>query len=231
MNEEYNYKRFKSSFYNLSEFPGPRAGEKFIDIELFNFEGEAVPLSSFLDKPLVIETGSVTCPMYAKCAPEMRKIKADFPDINFVLVYVREAHPGNKIGEHRSLHQKISISKSVKTIYKDDRTVLIDNIKGEFHQLYGLLPNFIYVINKEGVILFRGDWNDPEYTSDVLKSISTNKIYVKEHFKPSKPTAFVATKTLLNGGSLAMWDFLKELPGIIRLHKKASLPYKEKFEL
>lgn len=225
MNEDYNYKRFKSSYYNLSKFPGPSAGENFVDIELHNTEGKAVQLSSCLDKVLVIETGSVTCPMYSKCVTKMEEIKTDYPNINFVLVYVREAPPGNKLGKHESLNEKIDISRKVKSIYKDSRNVLIDDIDGKFHKTYWLMPNLIYVISENGIVLFRGDWNSPEYLRSVLKSIKEQKIHTKEHFEPSKPNPLTAIKALLLGGRIALWDILKELPMLIRSHKKAKFAY------
>ena len=35
----------------------------------------------------------------------------------------------------------------------------------------------IYVINKEGMVLFRGDWNNTSKLKEVLHSINENKIF------------------------------------------------------
>ena len=61
---EYNYERFSPAQYDLTNFPGPKAGEQAnLDFDLFSLDGDFVPLRSYAGKWLVIETGSLTCPM------------------------------------------------------------------------------------------------------------------------------------------------------------------------
>ena len=42
-----------------------------------------------------------------------------------------------------------------------ERPVLIDDLTGTGHRLYGLLPNMTYLIGRGGRVLFRADWTDP----------------------------------------------------------------------
>lgn len=222
----YNYKNFKPSYYDLSVFNGPKAGKKFKDVELFDTNGNKVALSKYIGTPLVIETGSVTCPMYVKCIPKMELLRKEFSAVNFLLIYVREAHPGERIGNHKSISEKIKIAKKTPKLHNDNRIILVDGINGDFHKNYGLLPNIIYVINADGTILFRGDWNNPTVLRKVLKQIHTNKVYHEEHFEPAKPSPIIAMKVLWQGGMVAIWDFLKGIPSLLRLHKNANDMYK-----
>lgn len=223
--DNYNYKNFKTEFYDLAKFPGPKAGENFIDIELHTLTGESTSIGNYLDKPLVIETGSLTCPMYLTCIPQMEKIRQEFSDINFLLVYVREAHPGEKMKKHSSLSEKTNAAHKIQGTYNDNRTILVDSIGGDFHKHYGLLPNLVYVIYPQGKVIFRGDWNNPEKLKEVLHSIDQNKIFTREHFEPAKPNPAVVIKALSKGGFIAIWDFIINIPGLLRLHKKADEKY------
>ena len=223
--EMYNYRHFKPAYYDLAQFPGPKAGEAFIDARLFDMQGSPVHLSDYLDKPLVIETGSVSCPMYAKCVPRMNTFVQQYPDVNFLLVYVREAHPGNALKPHANLAEKLETAARIESVFKDKRTVLTDDLKGSFHLAYGGLPDMIYVINTSGKVMFRGDWNNPQKLEEVLQHIHEDKLFTEEHFEPSKPTPWVAIKALSQGGIVAIWDFIIGLPGLLRLHKKANEAY------
>ena len=71
----YNYQNFNPKDYNFGEFIGPKAGEQFIDFQATTLEGKVVSLSEYLDKPIVLETGSVTCPMYANTTKAMNILK------------------------------------------------------------------------------------------------------------------------------------------------------------
>ncbi|MFV2039526.1 MAG: redoxin domain-containing protein, partial [Acidimicrobiales bacterium] len=61
----YNYPRFTAGLYDLASFVGPKVGETVPDFTLTRLDGTTVQLSELWDKRLVLETGSVTCPMYA----------------------------------------------------------------------------------------------------------------------------------------------------------------------
>jgi hypothetical protein len=41
------------------------------------------------------------------------------------------------------------------------RSILVDDLAGTGHRLYGLLPNMTYIIGRGGKVLFRADWTDP----------------------------------------------------------------------
>ena len=69
--------------------------------------GEEVSLEDYRGKWVVLETGSITCAMYVKNIPGIKRLQNKYPDVEFLLVYVREAHPGSRLGPHESNEQKI----------------------------------------------------------------------------------------------------------------------------
>ena len=72
--------------------------------------------------------------MYVKNVPGFRKLQGEFPDVEFLLIYVREAHPGSRLGPHQSADEKLSLSPELNRIYKDPRQVLVGNLSGDVHR-------------------------------------------------------------------------------------------------
>ena len=108
----YNAPRFMVKQYDWDVFVGPAAGDQVIDTTLTDLDtGEEVKISDFKGKWLALETGSATCSMYTKNIPDMKTIQDDFPDVEFRLIYVREAHPGERLHQHRSIEEKVEAAK------------------------------------------------------------------------------------------------------------------------
>lgn len=80
---------------------------------------------------------------------------------NFAFVYTREAHPGEHYPAHRSLEQKLEQARAFQRLLEIERPILVDDLQGTGHSLYGRLPNMTYLIGKGGRVLFRADWTDP----------------------------------------------------------------------
>ena len=77
-----------------------------------------------------------------------------------VFLYTREAHPGEHFPAHRDLEQKIAHARAFKERYGIERPILVDDLAGTGHRLYGMLPNMTYLIGRGGRVLFRADWTD-----------------------------------------------------------------------
>ena len=91
---------------------------------------------------------------------------------NSIFVYTREAHPGEHYPAHRSIEQKISQAMSFKQILGIERPILVDDVVGTGHHMYGTLPNMTYVVARgSGRVLFRADWTDPPTIKNVLDYI------------------------------------------------------------
>ncbi|MEE2746188.1 MAG: deiodinase-like protein [Pseudomonadota bacterium] len=224
----YNNKRFKVSDYNFEMFIGPRAGDQLKDFELTDLDtGENVKLSDYRGKWLVIETGSSTCSMYTKNIPDMKEVVDEFPDVNFVLVYVREAHPGERLGPHKDLDEKMRAAKLLAPRYGEHRKVLVDNFDGDFHQAYGAMPNVIYIVRPDGTIHYRCNWTAP---SLVLKALRERDKY---HTLENADTLTLRAtrkklhmiRTMWTGGFIALYDFFKGAPLTLAKHYKIDTYY------
>lgn len=221
--QDYNYPHFKADFYQFMEFTGLKEGDQFLDFELRTTAGKPARISDFLDKPLVFEMGSITCPMYAGHVTPMQEIAKKHPDFNFVVLYVREAHPGNKIPCHTSLESKMDAANEAIQFYQDKRTTLVDDTDGKAHQVYGTLPNSVYVIDTDGTILFTRAWNNSDYLEPILEHIRDKKSTKDLKFRPAKPGLYQSYITLYKkGGKVSLTDFLRDLPGLLWKHYKAG---------
>lgn len=216
----YNYERYAMSEYELGKFPGAKAGEDALDFTLRTPEGKEVTLADYKDKWVVLETGSITCGMYVKNVPGFRKLKDEFPDVEFLLVYVREAHPGSRLGPHKSDEEKQALATELNRIYKDTRPVLIDTLSGDMHRSYGGLPNMVYVINPDGKVIYRCDWSFPKLIRRVL--LARDHIHTDEHVQIITAAPWIMIPVVLRGGWDALWDISIALPFITWAHLKAD---------
>ena len=57
--------------------------------------------------------------------------------------------------------QKLVHARAFVECFGIERPVLIDDLAGTGHRLYGLLANMTYLIGRGERVLFRADWTDP----------------------------------------------------------------------
>ena len=219
---EYNFERFHVDLFDLTYFAGPRAGEKAIDFTLYNLDGKAITLADFKGKWLVLEFGSGTCPMYARNVDAMAELVVANPDVEFVLVYVREPHPGGRLGAHKGLAQKTAAASTLPDAINEQRCILVDAVDGAMHKAYGELPNSIYVINPDGMVIYRCDWNYIDGINAVLAN--RERIHENEHSPTEvlKPFPGLSIKMLMRGGWGALLDFIKMVPKLEGEYVKAD---------
>ena len=217
---EYNYKRYKMSEYDLGAFPGSKAGELAENFTVCDQNGKPVSLHDFRGKWVVLETGSITCAMYVKNIPGIKELQVKYPDVEFLLVYVREAHPGSRLGPHQSNGQKIERAEKLRQFYDEPRKILIDDLQGKMHKAYGELPNMVYIIDPDGRIIYRSDWAFPKRIDEILQN--RNKINTNEHVQIITAAPWIMIPVVLRGGWDALWDISIALPTIIVAHLKAD---------
>ena len=100
----------------------------------------------------------------------------------FVFLYTREAHPGENFPAHRSMEQKLSHARAFKERFQIERPILVDDLFGAGHKLYGMLPNMTYLIGRSGKVLFRADWTDPPTIECVIQYVQSSRARRREGF-------------------------------------------------
>ncbi len=184
-------------------------------------------LSDFFGSWIVLESGSFSCPMYVGNISGMNALDNEFKDLRFLVLYVREAHPGSSVPTQNSIEEKIKHAARLPGEENENRTILVDTIEGHAHNLYGSFPDMVYIINPEGTVVFRSDWNIP---SEVRKMLSDGRdeIHKRDHYEPGKPSIPLAFRVLLRARLNSLWDFTIGLPELLSIHKNVDKAYEER---
>ena len=218
---QYNYDTFALSAIPQPEtFAGPQVGQKMIDFSATRLDGTMAYLSDYLGQVIVLETGSITCPIYTDKTDEMNRLVGEYPEVAFLLLYTHEAHPGERIGHHCSFDDKVANANMMKPVINENREVLVDDIQGTAHATYGGFPNMLYLIDRDGTVLIRGHWSDPSTLAEALKRLRSQEALSGLRFKFRYPNPFKAFKTLRRGGWKSVFDGLLETPRFLFWHQR-----------
>jgi len=88
------------------------------------------------------------------------------------IVYTREAHPGEHYPHHDTFEQKFASAKKLREL--DDVAeipILVDDIAGATHTAYGQLPNMVYLIDRDGIVVYKSDWTDAAEIDEMCKAL------------------------------------------------------------
>ena len=126
----------------------------------------------FGDKPVLLIFGSITCPMTASAMPFLTRLHAEFGDrVDFIMLNVREAHPGEHFRQPLTVAEKLDHARALKELYGISWTVATDNIEGSLHRALDPKPNSAILTNAAGVIIFRSLWaSDQKAVRQALES-------------------------------------------------------------
>ena len=136
------------------------------EFEATTLDGNVFRLSDFHGKRhVVIMTGAVTSPMCAFEMPTFNILHEEFADkgVSFFFLYTRESHPAENYAAHSSLEQKLSYACDLQRLEDVRVPILVDHLDGRIHRTYGVWPNALFVIHKDGRLIFRSNMaNDRE---------------------------------------------------------------------
>lgn len=126
-------------------------------------------------QPVLLVFGSRTCPVTEDGADGLRNLHALYGDqVRFVMIQVREAHPGSIIGQPKTFGQKLRHAVDLKAHHQLPFEVAVDDIDGTFHRRLGARPNSAYLIDPSGLIVFRAQWaNQTEAIGEALHAVTT----------------------------------------------------------
>ncbi len=122
---------------------------------------------------VVMMTGAVTSPMCAFEAPEFNKLQADFAGRGFAffMLYTRESHPAENYRAHESIEQKVSYARELQRLEDINFAIIVDHLDGRIHRAYGVWPNALFVIHKDGRLVFRSNMANHRELRQFLEDI------------------------------------------------------------
>jgi Iodothyronine deiodinase len=232
----YNYDRFRREMQEGNAADrwnrAPEPGDEAPGFELQSLAGEMVRLSDFKgNSNVVITFGSATCPQTAASIGGLRALAREFAksEVEFLFLYVREAHPGAELPPHRSMEDKARAALLLQEQEKITFPVLIDELGGETHRKYGALPNASFLVDKSGRIAYRSlASNGPSLGAALEELLERQKERGIEHavvhggednITPSFGTFLNAFRAIERGGYDSVVNFRAEfgIPGRLTL--------------
>lgn len=185
MNDEeraYNLEEFAAAgptSTNPGETMAAKVGVAAPDFEARTPDGKVIRLTDFRgNRHVVIMTGAVTSPMCAFEIPGLNQLHCEFESqgVSFFLLYTRESHPAENYSSHSSWEQKLACARDLKRLEDVRFPILVDGLDGKIHRTYGTWPNALFVIHKDGRLIFRSNMaNDRELRQFLEELLATER--------------------------------------------------------
>lgn len=167
---------------------GPKVGDKAPDFELIDLDNKKLSLKSLLGKPVVIEFGSYTCPVFRRKVEGLASLQSQYGEaVQWVMVYTLEAHPtdgwnisintrsGIELPQHTSFEKRLECAKLCQEKLDLKLHVLVDGYENKVTDAYGGRPNRGFVIDAQGKVVSRQAWIEVDDTRKALDSILQRK--------------------------------------------------------
>lgn len=99
--------------------------------------------------------------MTKSAGPVLKALHGEFGDqIEFLTLFVREAHPGDRYPQPETFEQKMKYARDYKQRDAIDWKVAVDDVEGTFHAKLDTKPNALYVMGTDGRVAFRALWSN-----------------------------------------------------------------------
>lgn len=112
----------------------------------------------------------------------MEQLKAKYAQygVEFVVVYVRDPHPGEpayrKYQQPQTLDQRRQYAQELATSRQMQATIVVDTMNDDISERFGSLPNMVYVIDRQGVIAYSATWTRAEKIDHVLSVLTADSV-------------------------------------------------------
>jgi hypothetical protein len=210
-------------FYDEVAFndDAPEPGDALPSFVLKTREGAHVPSELLaMRRPILLVTGSITCPMTASANPGLKRLHEKYGDrVQFLTLYVREAHPGEDQEQHRSYQEKVQHARALQDRDRLPWRIIVDDIEGSLHRSLDSKPNAAFLTDREGVIVYRSLWaGDEAGLARALDAVSRGRRpQIQESTRRLGPMARgvgVMGETMRKAGPRAGRDMWKTAPPI-----------------
>lgn len=173
-------------------YEAPAIGTEAPNISVTTLDGSSIELHSlFGTRPVVLQLGSYTCPVFRYRRFDMQPLRQRYQDqIEFVVLYTVEAHPVGsnspyvdrewdpwhnrltrvRIKQADSLLQRQSQASFARQQMHSNARFLVDAMNDSGWQAYGRAPSAVFVIDSEGIIQFRQVWVEPRALEEQIKA-------------------------------------------------------------
>lgn len=221
------YVRTSPDLTRLGETLAAKVGAAAPEFEVNLLDGGTFRLADARDqRHVVLMMGAITSPMTAIQLPAMNALWTEFGPrgVDFYLVYVKESHPGENFPHHTSMDQKMAYARQLQELEKPAFPILVDSLDGHIHRSYGQWPTSLFVVHKDGRLVFRSTICQPvqlrTYLQELLEWEELSRAH-PDHVSHTGYTEFVVEhdvneaehyRVYRRAGAKAFEDFWKVYP-------------------
>src|SRR5207344_3214056 len=114
-------------------------------------------------KPVVLVLGNYTCTPFRGLYKQIEDVKKKYgKDAEFLMVYVREAHPtdgwrmkvndrvGVSVAQPRTDDERIGVARQCAVVLKPTMPLLVDGVDDRVGNAYSGMPGRLYVLDRQG---------------------------------------------------------------------------------
>lgn len=207
---------------------GGAPGGLFPDFELTDIVGNKVRLDHLLGLPTVIIAVSVTCPMAASAMPVLRRLDESYGSrARIVLLYVREAHPGESFPQPETMTEKRLHAREFRERDAVPWLVLVDDLDGTVHRALDFKPNAAVFLDADGTVVYRSLWaNDRRAMQrgfETLLDRAQEPGQRQSHLVPMLTGLGTMHEVISEAGPQARRDMLREAAPLYALARVAGL--------
>lgn len=173
------------------EREGVQVGGTLGDASIYTLDGERADLASlWRDKPALIVTASMTCPIARETIPQLAPIAQSHGDrVNVALLYTIDAHPAGEecpykpgkewltkaneeagvyFPQPKSLEQRIVLAREMDAFVNDGMPMYVDAMDNKAWLALGAGPNLAVLVDTNGKVLAKQGWLDPAAVEPTL---------------------------------------------------------------
>ena len=171
----------------------PSVGEPAPSFTLSDLDGRPVDLAELIgDKPIVLQFGSHSCPVYRYRRFSMEDLQHDFRErVHFLLVYTVEAHPvgskspyhdaewdtwwnkltGVRVRQPPDAESRLEQARVSHEKIQYQARMIVDEMDDAVWRSYGAASSPAFVIDLEGRVAARQVWIEPKEIRRVLERL------------------------------------------------------------
>lgn len=219
---DYSYDHVRSStmMEDMSfKDDAPNPGDRFPSFELPTAGGRRISSAELLEQsPVLLVTGSLTCPMTKSSAPLLNRLHDEYGDrVQIVLLHVREAHPGERCDQPHSSDAKMEHARRLQQREGFAFPVVVDDPSGTLHQQLDGKPNSAWLADRNGRIVYRALWaGDEAGLRQALEAAARGQrpasVESTRRLVPMAKGIGVMQESLREAGPRAQRDLLKAAP-------------------
>jgi hypothetical protein len=149
-------------------------------------------------------------------------------DVEFVSLYVREAHPGDRYPQPETFDRKLQHARDYADRDGITWTVAVDDVEGTLHQQLDPKPHAAYLVSTDATVLWRTLWaNDEKALTAALEAVAgdglPDKRQVETHLVPMLAGTGSMWESWQEAGGHAKTDVLREAPPVYLSGRLAAL--------